>query len=139
MQLAVLQTPLTPALQASVLVRQRRLHAQFRQVDPAGQLITNLDKYFVVYPTVFWPSGDSEPLVQHWEIAPDERVLDLCTGSGGGRISLGQASFGPVDRVQALATQAGFVIRLIGSEHVETELPRTYHAFQLTACRSARG
>jgi release factor glutamine methyltransferase len=57
----------------------------------------------------------------------------------GGRIYLGQASFGPVDRVRALATQAGFVIRLIGSEHAETELPRTYYAFQLTACRSARG
>lgn len=57
----------------------------------------------------------------------------------GGRIYLGQASCGPLDRVQALATQAGFIIRLISSEHVETELSRTYYAFQLTACRSARG
>ena len=82
MQLAVLQTPLTPALQASVLARQRQLQAPFRQVDPAGQLITYLDKHFVVYPTVFWPSDTSKPLVQHWEIAPGERVLDLCTGPG---------------------------------------------------------
>jgi len=239
MQLAALQTPLTPALQASVLARQRRLHAQFRQVDPAGQLIPYLDKHFVVYPTVFWPSDDRKLLVRHWEIAPGERVLDLCTGSGvivvmaayagagtvlaldknpaavrtaiknaelhrftdiievresdlfsavapeetfqvitmnppytphlasdcveastwdshfalhqrffadvqqfltpGGRIYLGQASFGPLDRVQALATQAGFAICLIGSEYVETGQPRTYYAFQLTLCRSARG
>jgi len=239
MQLAALQTPLTPALQARVLARQRRLHAQFRQVDPAGQLIAYLDKQFVVYPTVFWPSDDTKPLVQYWEIAPRERILDLCTGSGviavmaayagartvlavdknpaavrtarqnaelhqfadvievresdlfsavapgetfevitmnppytphcasdcveastwdshfalhqrffadvqqflapGGRIYMGQASFGPLDRLQTLATQAGFAIRLIGSEHVETELPRTYYAFQLTSCRSARG
>jgi len=238
MHLAALQTPLTPALQARVLARQRRLHAQFCQVDPAGQLIAYLDKQFVVYPTVFWPSEDSQPLVQHWEIVPGERVLDLCTGSGviavmaayagartvlaldtnpaavhtatqnaelhgftgvievresdlfaavapgetfevitmnppytphlasdhveastwdshfalhqrffadvqqflapGGRIYLGQASFGPLARVQAFATQAGFAIRLIGSAHVETELPRTYYAFQLTPRRSGR-
>jgi release factor glutamine methyltransferase len=56
----------------------------------------------------------------------------------GGRIYLGQASFGPLARIQALATQAGFAIRLIGSEHVETELPRTYYAFQLTPRRSGQ-
>lgn len=83
MQIAALQTPLTPAPQAGFLARQRRLHAQFRQVDPTGQLITYLDKHFVVYPIVFWPSDDSKPLAQHWEIAPGERVLDLCTGFRG--------------------------------------------------------
>ncbi len=40
------------------------------------------DTQFVVYPTVFWPSDESQPLVQHWEIMPGERVLDRCTGSG---------------------------------------------------------
>ncbi len=238
MHLAALQTPRTPALQARVLARQRRLHAQFRQVDPAGQLMAYRDTQFVVSPTVFWPSDDSKPLVQHWEIMPGERVLDLCTGSGviavmaayagartvlaldkhpaavhaatkhaelhrcagvievresdlfaavapgetfevmtmhppytphlasdhveastweghfalhqrffadvqqfltpGGRIYLGQASFGPLARVQAFATQAGFAIRLIGSTHVETELPRTSYAFQRTPRRSGR-
>ena len=238
MHLAVLQTPHTPALQARVLARQRRLHAQFCQVDPAGQLMAYRDTQFVVSPTVFWPSEDSQPLVQHGEIVPGEPVLDLCTGSGviavmapyagactvlaldknpaavhtatqnaelhrcadvievresdlfaavapgetcevmtmhppytphrasdhveastweshfalpqrffadvqpfltpGGRISLGQASFGPLARVHAFATQAGFAIRLIGSVHVETELPRTYDAFQRTPRRSGQ-
>src|SRR5262249_12854190 len=178
----------------------------------------------------------SVPLVRHWSIAPEDRVLDLCTGSGviaiiaayagagtilaldinpaavhaakknvelhqfsgrievresdlfaaialgetfsvitmnppftphpvsepveastwdsdcalhqrffhevhhflapGGRIYLGQADFGPLDRVQAFATQAGFDIRLLGRKHLETEPPRTYYAFQLTLGRA---
>jgi len=54
MHLAALQTPLTPALQARVLARQRRLHAQFCQVDPAGQLIAYLDKQFVANRANTW-------------------------------------------------------------------------------------
>ena len=56
----------------------------------------------------------------------------------GCRISLGQASFGPLVWVHAFAPQAGFAIRLIGSVHVATELPRTYYAFQRTLQRSGR-
>jgi methylase of polypeptide subunit release factors len=50
----------------------------------------------------------------------------------GGRIYLGQADFGSLDRVQVFATQAGFDIRLLGRKHLETEPPCTYYAFQLT-------
>ena len=82
MHFAALQTPLTPALQARVLARQRRLHAPCRQVAPAGQLMASLDTQFVVSPTIFWPSDDSKPLVQHWEIVPGERVCDRWTGAG---------------------------------------------------------
>jgi release factor glutamine methyltransferase len=235
MNLAALQTLLTPELHARVLARHRLIHAQFRQVAPEGAMIEYLGKHFIVYPTVFWPSDDSKPLVQHWSIAPGDRVLDLCTGSGviaimaayagassvlavdknpaavqattknaalhhfadvinaresdlfsaiapgdtfdvitmnppftphpardrveestwdsdstlhrrffaevrpflkaGGRIYLSHASFGPLDLVQALATQAGFVISLIGMTHIETEPPRTYYAFQFTSSR----
>ena len=41
----------------------------------------------------------------------------------GGRIYLGQASFGPLDRIQDLATTAGFDLHLLGSRHVETPPP----------------
>jgi release factor glutamine methyltransferase len=49
----------------------------------------------------------------------------------GGRIYFGQASFGPLDRIQDCATRAGFALRLLGSRHVETPPARTYYAFQL--------
>src|SRR4051794_2731460 len=45
-------------------------------------MIEYLGKTFIVYLTVYWPSSDSVPLVQYWSIAPENRVLDLCTGSG---------------------------------------------------------
>jgi len=238
MHLAALQTSRPPALRARVLARQRRLHAPLRQVEPAGQLMASLGTQFVVSPTVFWPPEESQPLVQHGESVPGERVRDRCTGAGvpavlaayagartvlaldkhpaavhtattnaelhrcagviavresapcvavapgetcevvtmhppstphrasdyveaaswerhralsqrffadvqpllapGGRISLGQASFGPLARVHAFATQAGFAIRLIGSVHVATELPRTAYTFQRTPRRAGR-
>ncbi len=81
MHLAALQIPLTPEHHTRILVRQQRLHAQFRSVAPAGALVEYLGKHFVVYPTVYWPSDDSIPMVQSWVIAPGDRVLDLYTGS----------------------------------------------------------
>src|SRR5205823_14553431 len=107
--IAALLAPLEQALEARVLARQRRLHAQFCQVDPAGQLIACLVKQFVVYPTVFWPSQDSQPLVLHWEIVPGERVLDLCTGSG---VIAVMAAYAGARTVRALDTNQ------IGRAHV---------------------
>ena len=82
MHLAALQTSRPPALRARVLARQRRLHAPLRQVEPAGQLMASLGTQFVVSPTVFWPREESQPLVQHGESVPGERVRDRCTGAG---------------------------------------------------------
>jgi hypothetical protein len=53
----------------------------------------------------------------------------------GGRIYLGQAVFGPLDRIQVFATQVSFNIRRLSRKHLETEPSRTYYAFQLTLGR----
>jgi release factor glutamine methyltransferase len=61
---------------------QREMQAKFMKVPLKGMLVPYLDKQFKVRKSVLWPSRDSIPLVENYEINPGERVLDLCTGSG---------------------------------------------------------
>lgn len=61
---------------------QKQMQEKFRKVSPEGIEIDYLGKSFLVLPSVFWPSWDSQALVKNYKINPGEDVLDLCTGSG---------------------------------------------------------
>ena len=60
----------------------REMQNKFKATNPKGELITYLEKEFIVYPSVFHPSLDSMALVQSFNISKGDKVLDLCTGSG---------------------------------------------------------
>lgn len=61
---------------------QKQMQEKFRAVSKEGTEVEYLGKKFLVLPTVFWPSWDSQALINNYKINPGETVLDLCTGSG---------------------------------------------------------
>lgn len=61
---------------------QKQMQDKFRKSSKKGTEIEYLGKKFIVYPTVFWPSWDSQALVKNYKINSGEIVLDVCTGSG---------------------------------------------------------
>jgi len=61
---------------------QKQMQDKFRNVPKKGENIDYLGRKFIVFPTVFWPSWDSQALVKNYSINSGEVVLDLCTGSG---------------------------------------------------------
>ncbi|MFH1802898.1 MAG: 50S ribosomal protein L11 methyltransferase [archaeon] len=63
--------------------RREILHKRMRNDVPEwGKVVNYLGRNFLVYPTVFWPHADSQPLVKNYVIKPYETVLDVGTGSG---------------------------------------------------------
>lgn len=61
---------------------QREKQQWFRNTPDEGKFIDYLGKKFIVFPSVFFPTDDSIPLVENYHINSGERVLDVCTGSG---------------------------------------------------------
>lgn len=75
--------PLT-AEQLAVIDEQRRtvLHERMRAVSQEGKVVSYLGREYLVWPTVFWPHADSQPLVKNYVINEGDVVCDYGTGSG---------------------------------------------------------
>ena len=65
-----------------VLKQQNDLLKRMREFPPEGVTVSYLGKNFHLFPTVFIPHEDSQPLIDNLKIKKGDRVLDLCTGSG---------------------------------------------------------
>ncbi len=77
-----IEPKLTKSERELITKQRKELFKKFRNTPEQGEMVEYLSKEFIVQPNVFWPWADSKPLVNNFEIKPDEAVLDIGTGTG---------------------------------------------------------